>query len=168
MRFETLNDVLMDQLGDLRSAEQQIVQALPKVAAAASDDDLRQALQMHLEQTREHLRRLDRLETLVPMAIPQQHCEGMEGLLREGEEVVQADGRGPAKDAALIAAAQRVEHYEIAGYGTARTLADELDLDEARDLLDLTLDEEKDADAKLNKVATGGLFGRGVNQEAKA
>ena len=167
MRIQTLNDVLVDQLGDLRSAEEQLVEALPMLAANADDQTLQQAIQMHLDQTREHLRRLERIQSLVPSAIPQQHCEGMEGLLREGREVIQADGRGPAKDAALIAAAQRVEHYEIAAYGTARELADELDLDEARDLLDLTLDEEKQADAKLNKVATGGLFRRGVNQEAR-
>jgi ferritin-like metal-binding protein YciE len=90
----------------------------------------------------------------------------MQGLIREGEKIITADGDPLAKDAALIAAAQRVEHYEIAAYGTARTLADILDLDEARDLLDQTLDEEANADKRLTKIATGGLFRAGVNERA--
>jgi ferritin-like metal-binding protein YciE len=91
----------------------------------------------------------------------------MEGLIGEGEEIIEADGDGNAKDAALIGAAQRVEHYEIAAYGTARTLADELDLDGAEDLLDQTLDEESNADTLLTKIATGGFLKAGINQQAK-
>ena len=94
-------------------------------------------------------------------------CEGMEGLIREGEQVLTAQGDPTVRDAALIAAAQRVEHYEIAGYGTARTLADELDYDDAKDLLDQTLDEESNADKLLTKIATGGMFKAGINQQAR-
>jgi ferritin-like metal-binding protein YciE len=93
-------------------------------------------------------------------------CEGMKGLLEEGEEIITAEGDPVAKDAALIAAAQRVEHYEIAAYGTARTLADELGIDDAKELLDQTLDEEASADKLLTKIATGGMFRSGINQEA--
>jgi len=166
MQVDTIQDVFVDQLADLYSAEQQLVEALPKVAGAATDDGLRQALEMHLEQTRGHVDRLGRVFQQLGMTIPQEHCAGMEGLLREGEQVVQMPGSGPAKDAALIAAAQRVEHYEIAAYGTAKTLAGQLDLTEARDLLGETLDEESAADAKLTKLATGGTFGSGINQDA--
>jgi ferritin-like metal-binding protein YciE len=94
-------------------------------------------------------------------------CKGMEGLIKEGDEIVKAEGDPTAKDAALIAAAQRVEHYEIAAYGTARTLADELDMGDAKDLLDQTLDEEGAADKLLTRIATGGLLKAGVNQRAR-
>jgi ferritin-like metal-binding protein YciE len=166
MQMQTIQDVLVDQLADLYSAEQQLVEALPKVAGAASDAELREALQMHLEQTRTHVERLGRVFEHIGMSIPQEHCEGMEGLLKEGEQVIQSSGSGPAKDAALIAAAQRVEHYEIAAYGTAKTLAGQLDLTTARDLLGQTLDEESAADKKLTKLATGGMLASGINEEA--
>jgi ferritin-like metal-binding protein YciE len=166
MQVNTIHDVFVDQLADLYSAEQQLVQALPKVAQAANDQKLREAFQMHLDQTRGHVERLDRVFQSMGISVPQEHCEGMEGLLKEGDQVVQASGSGPAKDAALIAAAQRVEHYEIAAYGTAKTLADQLDLPDASDLLDQTLDEESAADKMLSKIATGGMLGTGVNQEA--
>lgn len=155
-----------DQLGDLRSAEQQLVAALPKVAAAAHTDQLRDALEQHLEETRGHLQRLEDLIPTLGFAVPSERCEGMEGLLREGEQVLSAEGDPLARDAALIAAAQRVEHYEIAGYGTAATLAGELGFDDARDVLDQTLDEESSADKLLTKIATGGMFRSGINQQA--
>jgi ferritin-like metal-binding protein YciE len=166
MQLNSLNDVLVEQLEDLYSAEQQLVEALPKVAGAASSDQLRQALETHLEQTRGHVSRLEQIFGQVGVQSPSDHCEGMEGLLREGEEIVSAEGDAAAKDAALIAAAQRVEHYEIAAYGTARTLADELGFDEAKDLLNDTLDEESEADKLLTKIATGGMLASGVNREA--
>jgi ferritin-like metal-binding protein YciE len=158
--------VFADQLGDLRSAEQQLVAALPKVAAAAHTDQLRDALEQHLEETRGHLQRLEDLIPTLGFAVPSERCEGMEGLLREGEQVLSAEGDPLARDAALIAAAQRVEHYEIAGYGTAATLAGELGFDDARDVLDQTLDEESSADKLLTKIATGGMFRSGINQQA--
>jgi ferritin-like metal-binding protein YciE len=165
MQLNSLEDVLADQLGDLRSAEEQLVEALPKVAAAAHSEELREAFQHHLEETRGHLQRLE--EIAAPgMTVPMETCEGMKGLLQEGEQIVSAEGDPLAKDAALIAAAQRVEHYEIAAYGTARTLADELGLEDAKDLLDQTLDEEANADKLLTKIATGGMFRSGINREA--
>jgi ferritin-like metal-binding protein YciE len=166
MEFHSLHDVLIEQVQDLYSAEQQLVEALPKVANAANSDELRQTIENHLGETRGHLQRLQELLPTLGAGAPTEQCEGMAGLLREGEKVIAATGDPAAKDAALIAAAQRVEHYEIAGYGTAATLAGNLDLDEAKDILDQTLDEEAHADKLLTKVATGGMFRTGVNQAA--
>ena len=166
MEFHSLHDVLIEQVQDLYSAEQQLVEALPKVATAANSDELRQTIENHLEETRGHLERLQELLPTLGAGAPTEQCEGMAGLLREGDKVIAATGDPAAKDAALIAAAQRVEHYEIAGYGTAATLAGNLDLDEAKDVLEQTLDEEANADKLLTKVATGGMFRTGVNQAA--
>lgn len=166
MRLDSLLDVLAEEIGDLRSAEQQLIEALPKVASAAHSDELRTALQNHLEETRGHLQRLQDLIPTLGTIVPTETCEGMKGLIEEGEQIVVAQGDPLAKDAALIGAAQRVEHYEIAAYGTARTLADELGLDDAKELLDQTLDEEANADKLLTKIATGGMFRSGINQEA--
>jgi ferritin-like metal-binding protein YciE len=166
MKLNSLQDVLAEQLEDLHSAEQQLIEALPKMASAASSDDLRSAFQEHLGETRGHLERLNDILPTVGIQSPSETCEAMKGLIREGEKIITAEGDPMAKDAALIAAAQRVEHYEIAAYGTARTLADILDLDEARDLLDQTLDEEANADKLLTKIATGGLLRTGVNERA--
>src|SRR5581483_11332485 len=155
MKLDSLEDVFVHQLNDLYSAEDQLVEALPKMAEAASNGELRKALEHHLQETKDHR---DRVE----------ECKAMKGLIEEGEEVIQTSGAdSAAKDAALIAAAQRVEHYEIAAYGTARTLAGELGHDEAKDLLDQTLDEESNADKLLTKIATGGLMKAGINEKAK-
>ena len=167
MALATLNDVFVDQIEDLYSAETQLVDALPKIASAAHDEKLREAIQSHLEETRRHVERLSNIKADLGIT-SSQRCKGMAGLLAEGDETVNESGAGPAKDAAIIAAAQRVEHYEIAAYGTARTLAGELGYDDAKDLLDETLDEESAADQLLTKIATGGVFRSGVNAEAKA
>ena len=167
MRLDSLQDVLADQIGDLRSAEEQLIEALPKLAAAAHSDELRTAFQNHLEETRGHLQRLQDLIPTLGVAVPVETCEGMKGLLQEGQQTTSAEGDPLAKDAALIAAAQRVEHYEIAGYGTAKTLADQLGHSDAKDLLDQTLDEESQADTLLTKIATGGRMKSGVNEAAK-
>ena len=167
MKLNSLNDVFAEQVEDLYSAEKQLVEALPKVAAAANSNELRQALEQHLEQTRDHVARLEQIFGDAGIQSPSEHCKGMEGLIKEGDEIVSAQGDPAAKDAALIAAAQRVEHYEIAAYGTARALADELGFDDAKDLLDQTLDEESDADKLLTKIATGGVFASGINREAR-
>ena len=167
MNLNSLQDVFKEQIEDLYSAETQLVEALPKVAAAANSDKLREALEHHLEETRGHVQRLQQIFGEVGITSPSEHCKGMEGLLKEGDEIASAQGDPAAKDAALIAAAQRVEHYEIAAYGTARTLAGELGFDDAKDLLDQTLDEESDADKLLTKIATGGMFATGVNKEAR-
>ena len=166
MRLDTLEDVFVEQIADLYSAEQQLVQALPKMVGAAHSDELRQAFEEHFEQTKGHVARLEEVMRHAPTTVPQETCKAMQGLIREGDEVIQAQGDGAALDAALIAAAQRVEHYEIAAYGTARTLADQLGYDRAEELLDETLDEEANADKVLTKLATGGIFSSGINEEA--
>jgi len=155
MKLQSLDDVLMVELTDLLSAEKQLVEALPKVAEAASSSELRDAIEEHLGETRGHVQRLEKVFKVLGTDAEMEHCEAMEGLIGEGEEIIEADGNGDAKDAALIGAAQRVEHYEIAAYGTARTLAEQLGKDEAASLLQETLDEESAADQKLTKIAVG-------------
>ena len=166
MRLHSLEDVFTEQLADLYSAERQLVQALPQVAAAAQSDELRTALDEHLAQTRNHVARLEEVFQVIRPSVPDEHCTGMEGLLAEGEKIMQSEGDGAARDAALIAAAQRIEHYEIAGYGTAKTLASQLGYDRAGELLGQTLDEEADADKRLTRIATGGLMKSGLNERA--
>jgi ferritin-like metal-binding protein YciE len=166
MQFETLTDVYKEQIEDLYSAENQLVEALPGVARAAHDPKLREAIETHLEETRGHVERLRTILGDLGISSPSEVCEGMKGLLAEGEEIAKTPGSGPAKDAALIAAAQRVEHYEIAAYGTARALAGELGLDDAARLLGETLEEESHANELLSKIATGGVLRSGVNAEA--
>ena len=168
MGFNSLKDVLEEQLEDLHSAETQLVEALPKMAQAAHHDELRQAFEHHFEETREHLRRVEEALGELGVSNPTEVCKGMKGLIAEGEEMMGMQGDPTAKDAALIAAAQRVEHYEIAAYGTARQLADDCGLDGVKDLMDQTLDEESQADKLLTKIATGGMFKAGVNQQATA
>jgi ferritin-like metal-binding protein YciE len=166
VKLNSITDVMGDQLGDLRSAEMQLIDALPKMAEAATDSELKSAFNTHLKQTREHFARLQEIIGSVDFAVPVEECEAMKGLIAEGEKVIKAEGEPEVKDVALIAAAQRVEHYEISAYGTARTLAKELGLSQARSLLDATLDEESDADKLLTKIATGGLIGAGINEAA--
>lgn len=167
MRLGSIQDVYADQLGDLRSAESQLIEALPKMVNAASDPDLKKAFADHLEQTREHLQRIESIISSFPDTVPDETCEAMQGLVKEGAEIVEATGDPAAKDVALIAAAQRVEHYEIAAYGTARTLAQQLEMGDAQALLDDTLDEESAADKRLTKLATGGFLGIGINERAE-
>jgi ferritin-like metal-binding protein YciE len=166
MEFRSLQDVYAEQLNDLRSAEEQLIEALPKMARAASSDELREGFEEHLAQTRGHLERIEDLLATSGIARTGEVCAGMKGLIEEGTKIIEATGEPMAKDAALIAAAQRVEHYEIAAYGTAATLANHLDLGNAADVLGQTLDEEETADKLLTKVATGGMFRSGVNQRA--
>src|SRR5436190_1584390 len=166
MQLQTLQELFEHEISDLYSAETQLTEALPKMAQAASNDELREAFTHHLDETRDHVRRLDEIRGQIGSSLSEE-CEGMRGLIAEGDEIVAAVGHSAVKDAALISAAQRVEHYEIAAYGTARTLADELGLGEAKDLLDQTLDEESTADKLLTKVATGGMFKAGINQQAR-
>jgi len=136
------------------------------MASAASEPELKQAFTEHLAETRSHLERLEEIISTFPFSVPQETCEAMQGLVAEGEEVVNAGGNDAVKDVALIAAAQRVEHYEIAAYGTARTLAGQLDMRDAQHLLDVTLGEESKADQLLTKLATGGIFASGINERA--
>jgi ferritin-like metal-binding protein YciE len=166
MGFHSLKDVLQEQLEDLHSAETQLTTALPKLVQAAQHDELKQAFQEHLEETRGHVKRVEDALGELGVTTPTEECKGMKGLIAEGEEIIEQGGDPTAKDAALIAAAQRVEHYEIAAYGTAKQLADDCGLDEIKDLMDQTLDEESNADKLLTKIATGGIFKTGINQQA--
>lgn len=166
MELTSLNDVFAEQVADLRSAENQLIEALPKMASAASDSGLREAFTNHLEETREHAQRIEQVISQFGGQVPDEECKAMKGLIEEGDDVISADGDPVARDTALIAAAQRVEHYEIAGYGTARQLADDCGFDGIKDLMDQTLDEESQADKLLTKIATGGMFKAGVNQQA--
>jgi ferritin-like metal-binding protein YciE len=168
MGLQNLKDLFVDQLKDLHSAETQLVEALPKMANAASAEELRDAFEQHLAETREHVTRLDQIFGEIGATPGGERCEGMAGLIRDGEKVLSQQGDPNVVDAALIAAAQRVEHYEIAAYGTVKTLADHLDLGEAKNLLDQTLDEESKADTLLTKIATGGMFKTGINERATA
>jgi ferritin-like metal-binding protein YciE len=165
MDMQSLNDLFEHELADLYSAETQLVEALPKMAEAASNQELRTAFEHHLDETRDHVQRLQEIRGQFGSSLTEE-CKGMKGLIAEGEEIVKAQGDATVKDAALIGAAQRVEHYEIAAYGTVRTLADELGLGDARELLDQTLDEESNADKLLTKIATGGMFKAGINERA--
>jgi ferritin-like metal-binding protein YciE len=167
MTLTSLDDLFLHELRDLYSAEKQLVDALPKMARAASHEDLRDAFEEHLEETRGQIDRLEHIFSHLGERPEGGHCEAMEGLIEEGEEIIQENGEPHVKDAALIAAAQRVEHYEMAGYGAARTYANELGHSNAASLLDDTLSEEKSADKKLNKMATGGWLSSGINKEAR-
>jgi len=166
MELNSLDDVLHDQVKDLLSAEKQLVTALPKVAQAAHTEELKQAINEHLEETRGHVQRLEEVTGILGIDNKSETCKAMQGLIAEGEEILAQNGDPIAKDAAIIAAAQRIEHYEIAAYGTARTLAAELDHPEAEQLFSETLDEESAADKLLTKIATGGMFKSGVNEAA--
>lgn len=166
MKLTSIQDVYADHLADLRSAETQLADALSEMADAASDKKLIQAFTNHREQTRHHLERLEEVIGTSPADVPTETCEAMKGLIRETRAVVEADGPGDVKDVALIAAAQRIEHYKIAVYGTARALADQLDLRAARELLSETLEEERETDELLTKLATGGLIVAGLNERA--
>jgi ferritin-like metal-binding protein YciE len=166
MNLTSIQDVYADHLADLRSAEAQLVDVLSDRAAAASDKKLTQAFTNHLEQTARHLERIEEVIGTSPADVPEETCEAMKGLIREVRAVIEADGPGDVKDVALIAAAQRIEHYEIALYGTARALADQLDLRTARELLSQALDEESQTDELLTKLATGGLIVAGLNERA--
>lgn len=153
MKITTLRDLWVDELKDLYNAENQILKALPKMAKAASNDELREAFEEHLEQTRDHVERLDEIFTSIGEAARGKKCKGMEGVIDEGKEMLDMDLPESVGDAALIAAAQRVEHYEIAAYGTARTYAKILGENKAAKLLQQTLDEEKKTDERLTSIA---------------
>jgi len=153
MKLETLRDLYVEQLHDLYSAETQLVKALPKMAKAASDPQLRSAFQDHLAETEHHVRRLDQIFQQLGQKPQGQTCKGMQGLIEEGEEMIKMKGDPAAIDAGLIAAAQRVEHYEIAGYGCVRTYAHQLGDQQAAQLLQMTLDEEGMTDKKLTELA---------------
>ena len=153
MEMDSLRKLYVDELKDLYSAEKQILQALPKMAKKATNEQLKKGFEMHLEETRMQVERLDRIFELLGKSPRGKKCKGMEGLLEEGKEMMQEDMDPEVMDAALIAAAQRVEHYEIAGYGTVRTYAQLLGENQHVKLLQQTLDEEGNTDKKLTQLA---------------
>ncbi len=148
-----LKELYLDELRDLYSAEQQLVKALPKMAQAASNEELRQGFEEHLEQTRGHVKRLEQIFEALDESPKGKKCVGMEGLVKEGSELMGEDFEGAVMDAGLIGAAQRVEHYEIAAYGTASEFARILGESEHVSLLEETLGEEKETDEKLTELA---------------
>lgn len=162
MKLDSLRTLWIEEMRDLYSAENQIIKALPKMAKNATNPELKEALESHLEETRGHVERLEEIFEKLGKKPTGKTCKGMQGLIAEGSEVMSEDGADAVIDAAIIAAAQRVEHYEMAGYGTARTFASILEEDEAEDLLQETLDEEGEADKKLTDIAESI-----VNEEAE-
>ena len=153
MKVNSLQELYVDELKDLYDAENQIIKALPKMIDAASSEELQNALTEHLEVTREQAKRIEQIFQNMGEKLKAEKCKGMEGVIKEGAEILSEDMDENVKDAAIISAAQRVEHYEMAGYGTVRTWANLLGESEAEELLQETLDEEKEADEKLNQLA---------------
>ena len=163
MKLESLHELFVEELQDLYSAETQIIEALPDMIEEASSTELKNALQQHLEQTRGQVRRLDQIfSQLSGVDKEGKTCKGMKGIIKDNQDLLDTDAEPEVLDAGMIAGAQRVEHYEIAGYGTVRTYAQLLGRQDWAQLLEQTLNEEKQADQKLNQIA-----GR-INIEAKA
>jgi ferritin-like metal-binding protein YciE len=153
MGMDNMQDLYLHELKDIYNAEKQILQALPKMAKAANHESLRKAFEEHQQVTEEQVRRLETIFDDLGEKATGKKCKGMEGLIEEGEEVLEEDADPDVRDAAMIAAAQRVEHYEIAAYGTARTYAKHLGFDNHVELLQRTLDEESETDQKLTRLA---------------
>jgi ferritin-like metal-binding protein YciE len=153
MNLDTLQDLYIHELKDLYSVEKQLISALPKMAKTAKNDKLEAGFREHLEQTKEHAARLEEILAQHHQSTRGKKCKGMEGIIAEGAELIEEEADPEVKDAGLIAAAQRVEHYEIAGYGTARTYAEILGDEQGAKLLQETLNEEKQTDEKLTDLA---------------
>jgi ferritin-like metal-binding protein YciE len=163
MKLENLHSLFVEELQDLYSAEQQIIEALPDLIEEASSPELKSALEQHLEETRGQVRRLDQIFSQIPKVDKEgKTCKGMKGIIKDNQDLLDTDAEPEVLDAGMIAGAQRVEHYEIAGYGTVRTYAELLGRKDWAQLLEQTLQEEKQADQKLNGLASR------INVEAKA
>ena len=161
-KLNNLNDLLVQELKDLYSAETQLIKALPKMAKAAASGELKAAFQKHLKETEEHAERLEKIMAELEESPKGKTCKAMKGLIEEGRETIGEDAEDSVKDAALICAAQRVEHYEIAGYGCVRTFAQLLGHDRIAQILQTTLDEEGATDKALTELAEN------INVEAEA
>jgi ferritin-like metal-binding protein YciE len=159
MKTTTIDQLLVEELKDIYDAEKQLVKALPKMAKAASDSQLKEAFNTHLEETKGHVERLNEVFAAIGVKAAGKPCAAMKGLVAEGGEAMEFDADEGLRDAVIIGAAQRVEHYEMAAYGTARALAEHLGNTEVVDLLQQTLDEEKEADEKLTTIAMDILSG---------
>lgn len=157
MKVNSLKELFVEELKDVYDAENQIVKALPKMAKATSTPELRKAFEEHLEQTKGHVRRLEQIFEGLGEQAKAKKCDGVRGIIEEGEDVVSDGQEGPVRDAGLIAGAQRVEHYEMAAYGSLKTWAGQLGDERAASLLEQTLSEEKEADQILTRIATGGV-----------
>jgi len=153
MKLASLQDLFLEQLKDVYDAETQLVEALPAMAKAAHSPQLRTGFQNHLEQTRQHAKRLEQIFQQMDTPPKAKKCKAMQGLIKEGQEMIDQNAEPEVRDAGLIAAAQRVEHYEIAAYGTLRTYAQQLGKHQAVTLLEQTLQEEKETDHKLTQIA---------------
>jgi ferritin-like metal-binding protein YciE len=153
MKLDTLKTLYIDELRDLYNAENQLIKALPKMAKAASSEELQDAFEKHLEQTKTHVERLEEVFEEIGEKPKGKTCKAMKGLIEEGSEILHEDGEEAVIDAGIIVAAQKVEHYEIAGYGSVRTFAQLLGKDRSADLLQTTLEEESEANELLNKLA---------------
>jgi len=163
MAAENLHEAFEEELRDILSAEKQLLKALPKMAKAATNEDLKAGFEEHLEQTQTHVERIEKVFKLLDKTPRAKKCKAMEGLLEEGSELLEEDLPPEVMDAMLIAAAQKVEHYEIATYGTLVTWARQIELEDAASILHETLDEEKDTDLKLTQLAE-----TGINADAEA
>jgi len=163
MAAESLHEAFEEELKDILSAEKQLLKALPKMAKAASNEDLKAGFEEHLEQTKVHVERIEKVFKLLDKAPRAKKCKAMEGLIEEGAELMEEDIEPETLDAMLICAAQKVEHYEIATYGTLATWAKQLELEEVASILHETLEEEKETDLKLTELAE-----TGINAEAEA
>jgi ferritin-like metal-binding protein YciE len=152
-KVSTLEELFLDEIQDLYDAEKQLTKALPKMAKASTSEELKQAFEDHLDQTKGHVERLEQVFEALGEKAKGKKCEAMAGLVKEGDEIVSGTDETAVRDAGLIAGAQKVEHYEIAGYGSARTHAQLLGHDKIASLLEKTLGEEKEADTKLNQIA---------------
>jgi ferritin-like metal-binding protein YciE len=155
LKLDSLRDLLIEELRDLYNAETQLLDALPKMAQAATSHELKTAFEHHLEETRGHVSRLDKVFQQLGEKSSGETCEAMKGLIKEGETLVKAEGNPDVRDAGLIGAAQRVEHYEMAGYGTTRSLARRLGENQIAETLQQTLNEEAGANEKLTSIAEG-------------
>lgn len=167
MKNNDLHQLFVDELADMLSSEHQIIKALPNLIKIAAIPDLKKALSDHLKETEHQAERIKKIFSILGLPVKENKCDAMEGLLSEADEIVKGKPRSALLDAAIISAAQKVEHYEIASYGTLKSFAKHLQLGrEVIDLIQESLDEEGGADKKLTKIADGGFFTSGVNQEA--
>lgn len=166
VKFSALYDVYVEQLKDMYSAEKQLVEALPKMAEAASTPELQDAFQQHWQETQDHYETVRAMLDEMDENPGNKVCVAMRGLIEEGSEIAKKSGAAKARDAALILAAQKVEHYEIATYGGLRAYANTLGYDDAAESINAILDQEYEADQKLDDIAEGGVLEAGLNEEA--
>lgn len=165
---EDIKNFFIDELQDIFNAEQQIIEALPEVVKLAESPDLKEAFRMHLQETRSQVQRLEKIFNQLGVSSGGKVCSTVKDMILECQNVAQKFPQSPLRDAILIAKAQKIELYEVSCYGTLKTFAKDLDLDDIASLLDDTLEEEKKADKKLTKIAQGGLLTEGINQKAMA